>query len=102
MNSSITSLNEELDSLKQYKNAKETEEKVSIIKEYTELLSEDILERYSKDIDKYTAGELDKELAYELKKTNSSVFTKKANDDGYVPKDIPLEGINAILSKYKK
>ena len=102
MNGSIASLNEELDSLKQYKNAKETEEKVNIIKEYTELLSEDILNGYTKDIEKYTASELDKELAYEVKKTNSSVFSKKTNDDGYVPKDIPLEGINAILSKYKK
>jgi hypothetical protein len=41
-------------------------------------------------------------LAYEVKKSNSSAFTKKGNDDGYMPKVVPVEGITAILSKYKK
>ena len=89
-------------SLREYKSEKETEQKTSIIGEYTELLSEDILEQYTKDMDKYTASELDKELAYEVKKSNSSIFTKKTGDNGYLPKEVPLEGINAILSKYKK
>jgi len=44
---------------------------------------------------------LDKELAYELKKNNSSIFTKN-EDPGVVPKDVPLTGIAAVLSKYKK
>ena len=102
MNGSIASLNEELDSLKQYKNAKETEEKVNIIKEYTELLSEEILGAYAAKLNEYTASDLDKELAYEVKKNNSSIFNKKDNSNGYVPKDIQPEGISAILSKYKK
>jgi hypothetical protein len=41
-------------------------------------------------------------LAYELKKSNASAFNKKGDNDGYMPKDVPLEGIAAILSKYKK
>ena len=101
-NATLNSLNEELTSLREYKSEKETEQKTSIIGEYTELLSEDILEQYTKDMDKYTASELDKELAYEVKKSNSSIFTKKTGDNGYLPKEVPLEGINAILSKYKK
>ena len=102
VNNSLNSLEEELNGLKTYKHEKETQEKLSVINEYTELLSEDILNEYSQNIEKYTASELDKELAYELKKNNSSIFNKKNTNDGYVPKDVPLEGINAILSKYKK
>ena len=101
-NNSIASLNEELNTLQQYKAAKEAEAKQNVINEYTELLSESILEQYAKEMDKYTADELDKELAYEVKKTNSSIYTKKNGDNGYLPKEVPLEGINAILSKYKK
>jgi hypothetical protein len=45
--------------------------------------------------------ELDMRLAYELKKSNSSVFTK-SSEEGFVPKDTPADGLTAILSKYKK
>jgi len=41
-------------------------------------------------------------LAYELKKNNTSVFTNTGDNSGYTPKNTPLEGISAILSKYKK
>lgn len=102
VNNTLTSLNEELDSLKQYKLGIETQQKNSVIDEYSEHLSEDILAKYRENIDNYGVEELDKELAYELKKNNSSAFTKNGNNDGFVPKDIPLEGIAAILSKYKK
>lgn len=101
-NNTIASLNEELDSLKQYKLAAETHEKNAVIDEYSECLAEEILDNYRQNIDNYSAEELDKELAYELKKTNSSFFAKNGNNEGYVPKDVPLDGIAAILSKYKK
>lgn len=101
-NNTITSLNEELDSLKQYRLAAETREKNAVIDEYSECLAEEILDNYRQNIDNYSAEELDKELAYELKKTNSSFFAKNGNNEGYVPKDVPLDGIAAILSKYKK
>ena len=51
-------------------------------------------------IDEYTAVELDKELAYSLKQTNFSAFQKE--EVKMIPKDNPLTGIEAILSKYKK
>ena len=100
-NNSIASLNEELDSLKQYKLGIETQKKNSIINEYSEHLTEEILDKYRENMDSYTAEDLDKELAYELKKNNSSIFAKNS-DEGFVPKDIPVSGIAAILSKYKK
>lgn len=101
-NNTIASLNEELNSLKQYKLSIETQQKNSIIDEYSEHLNEDVLSKYRENIDNYGVEELDKELAYELKKNNSSVFTKSGNDEGYRPKDVPVQGIAAILSKYKK
>ena len=100
-NNDIASLNEELDSLKQYKLGIENQKKNSIIEEYSEHLTEEILDKYRENMDSYTAEDLDKELAYELKKNNSSIFAKNS-DEGFVPKDIPVSGIAAILSKYKK
>lgn len=100
-NNTINSLNSELDSLRTYKNNVETQRKESIINEYSEHLSEEILESYRNNLDSYDVEGLDKELAYELKKNNSSIFTK-TDDPGVVPKDVPLTGIAAVLSKYKK
>ena len=97
----LASLNEELDSLKQYKMSIENQKKDSIINEYSEHLAEEILDKYRQNKDNYSAEDLDKELAYELKKNNSSIFTKNS-DPGFVPKEVPLDGITAILSKYKK
>jgi DNA repair ATPase RecN len=100
-NNDMASLNEELNSLKEYKLTIETQKKEAVFEEYAEALSEEIIDAYRAKISDYTAEELDMHLAYELKKNNSSIFTKSGNE-GYVPKDVPVEGIAAILSKYKK
>ena len=100
-NTTIASLNEEIDSLKTYKANIELKEKEEVISSYSELLSEEILTSYKEKISEFTAIDLDKELAYELKKNNVSVFSKEQNP-GFIPKDEPKTGIEAILSKYKK
>lgn len=100
-NNNLASLNEELDSLKQYKVNIENQQKDSVISEYSDCLDEEILDKYRQNKDSYSVEDLDKELAYELKKNNSSIFAKDSNP-GYVPKDVPMDGISAILSKYKK
>lgn len=100
-NGTINSLNEELNSLKEYKLGIETKQKEAVLDEYTENLSEEIIETYRAKISEYSVEELDMRLAYELKKTNSSIFTKN-NSEGFVPKDIQSDGLTAILSKYKK
>lgn len=100
-NGTIESLTEELNSLREYKLKIETQEKENVINEYTEHLSEEILNSYKQKISEYTAEELDMRLAYELKKNNSSIFTKNS-DEGIAPKDTPQSGLSAILSKYKK
>ena len=100
-NGTINSLNEELKSLKDYKLGIETKQKEAVLDEYTENLSEEIIDIYRAKISEYSVEELDMRLAYELKKTNSSIFTKNS-DEGFVPKDIQPDGLTAILSKYKK
>lgn len=101
-NNTINSLNEELASLKEYKLSVETREKEAVIDEYSEHLAEDILNNYRENIGNYTAEELDMRLAYELKKSNSSIFSNKPADEGIAPKDTQVDGLTAILSKYKK
>ncbi len=93
----VSTLTEEINGLKEYKTAIEANEKTDIINEYTTMLSEEVLEKYTGMIDSYSASELDRELAYELKKTNFSAFNK---DTGYLLKEVPLTGIESILSKY--
>ena len=100
-NNTIASLNEEIDSLNTYKANIELKEKEEVISSYAELLSEEILASYKEKISEFTAIDLDKELAYELKKNNVSVFSKEQKP-GFIPKDEPKTGIEAILSKYKK
>lgn len=87
--------------LNSYKKEVETAEKEKVIESYSNLLSEDILNTFKEKIDEYSAIELDKELAYSLKQNNFAAF-QKDNFNGMIPKDNPLTGIEAILSKYKK
>ncbi len=96
----LTSVEEENASLNSYKKEVETAEKMKIIDSYANLLAEDILDSFKEKVDEYTAIELDKELAYSLKQNNFSAFQKE--EFQVIPKDNPLTGIEAILSKYKK
>lgn len=100
-NNTINSLNEEINSLRKFKLAVETQKKEAVINEYSEQLSEEVLNSYRENFDNYTAEELDMRLAYELKKNNPSIFTK-TGDEGIAPKDTQIDGLTAILSKYKK
>ena len=100
-NATIASLNEEIGSLNTYKANIELKEKEEVISSYTGLLGEEIPDSYKEKISDFTAIDLDKELAYELKKNNVTVFSKNPNP-GFIPKDEPKTGIEAILSKYKK
>ena len=96
----LASLQEENNALNSYKKEIEKAEKEKVIESYANLLSEEVLDSFKEKIDEYTAIELDKELAYSLKQTNFSAFQKE--EVKMIPKDNPLTGIEAILSKYKK
>lgn len=94
------SLAEELESLKTFKKSIENQSKEAVISEYSDKLSETVLDTYRAKLDDYTAEELDMHLTYELKKTGASVFTQTST--GCIPKDnAPMSGVEAILSSYK-
>lgn len=99
-NNTIASLSEKINSLEEYKLNIEAQQKNAVINEYVEHLPEEILNNYKDKISDYSVEELDMRLAYELKKNNTSIFNNDNND--FIPKDTPADGITAILSKYKK
>lgn len=97
----VQTLTEENSSLNEYKAQIEKEQKDAVFAEYEGHLSEEILNTYRENSANYSVSDLDKELAYELKKTGFSAFSK--NDrQGLIPKDVPLQGLDAVLAKYVK
>lgn len=95
-------LKNEIEALKSYKLGIEKEQKESVLSEYENQLSDEILNSYKEKIDEYSVIDLDKELAYELKKANISAFTKQP-EQKFVQKDgIVKTGLDEILNKYVK
>ena len=98
----IETLNGELEELHTFKKDVEKAQKMDVINEYAQVLSQEVLDEYVEKIDEFTKIELDKELAYELKQSKFDAFTHKDSSEGYVPKDEPATGIQALLDKYEK
>lgn len=88
----------ERDSLKTYKQNVELHQKQDVLAEYDNQLNNEILQNYRDSIDNYTVEELDMHLAYEVKKSGSPNTPRPS----FVPKDEELNGVNAILARYKK
>ena len=97
----IQTLTEENGSLNEYKAQIEKEQKEAVFAEYEGHLSEEVLNTYRENSANYSVSDLDKELAYELKKTGFSAFSKN-DSQGLIPKDVPLQGLDAVLAKYVK
>ena len=103
-----TSLQEttaEKDALAAYKKNNEDELKRGVIDQYIENLPEEVIEKYTTNMDNYSIEDLDKELTYELKKVNPSLFNNKTPahvQAPLIPKDEEINGINTILSRYEK
>lgn len=99
--SKVSELEEENQTLNEYKYNVEKQNKESVIAEYVEKLPEEILNTYKENLDTYTVDDLDMHLAYELKKTG--LFTSVTHKNGYLPKDdAPRTGVEEILSRYMK
>lgn len=95
-------LKNEIEALKSYKLGIEKEQKESVLSEYENQLSDEILNSYKEKINEYSVIDLDKELAYELKKANISAFTKQL-EQKFVQKDgIVKTGLDEILKQYVK
>ena len=88
--------------LNEYKLAIENEKKNEIIDKYNALLSEEVLAGYREKIAEYSMDDLKKDLAVELVESKPSIFSAQGQPGGYVPKEDHMNGIEAILSKYKK
>ena len=101
----VVELNTKIDALNSFKANVEKKEKEAVIAKYEKLLDAEVLNNYNVKIEEYTdAKSLDKDLAYELVISNQAVFAN--NNQGqpaYIIKDGgPVNGLEAILNKYKK
>lgn len=91
----------ELNSLKEYKLQIERAEKNELINKYALKLTDETVQKYREQIDNYSALDLKKELSFELVNNNPDIFTIVKDDGAPVPKiDAPKSGIEEILSKY--
>lgn len=98
----IEQLTTEVEDLRNYKKAIETQQKEAVIAEYVDKLSNDVIETYKAKIDEYSLLDLDKELAYECKKSNSSIFNNPQQSQKFFFNETPQGGIEEILSRYDK
>ena len=100
----IDALTAERDELATYKKNILDDEKKTVISGYADQLDAEIIEAYTRDLDKYTAKQLDMELTYQVKVTRPDLFAKTPVGTAYIPKDTtpPVGGIEALLAKYEK
>ena len=91
-------LNTELNSLRQYKLSVDNAEKNKVIESYKEKISDETLNSFSANIDKYTVDELKKELAYSYIEANPAIFQKQETP---IPKVQETSGVIALLEQHK-
>lgn len=97
---STEALQQQVNELASFKKETELKQKESVINSYKALLSEDVIQEYTSNLDAYTCLELDKELTYALKQNNPSAFSTPAIT--LIPKDEPKGGLEELLAKYSK
>ncbi len=93
---------EERDALASYKKSTEDNAKFAVINEYADTLPDEIIEKYTSNLDNYNLEELDMNLTYEQKKAHPETFSTNKTGAAFVPKDEPKTGIISILDKYEK
>lgn len=100
---SIEALTSENESLKEFKKITETAEKRAIVDSYSDNLDEEVIAEYTNEkLENMSKEDLEKELCFKLVKSNPTAFSKNAAPQ-YLPKDDgPKNGLEEILSKYKK
>lgn len=95
----INNLETELVSLREFKLSVERLEKDKVLNEYAIKLPKEFVDDLRENLDQYTVNELEKEIGYYLLKNTDGNFSHKAQS---VHKPKNLEGLQAILSQYKK
>ena len=96
-----STLSEENDALKTYKKNMEDQSKEAVVSEYADKLSQEVLDSYRAKFDEYTLEDLDMRLTYECKKHGTFSFEQEKNP-GRLPKDSGRDGVEEILSRYKR
>lgn len=99
LNEQIASLQTENETLNVYKLDKENSEKQAIIDKYALKLSDEVINTYTENKEKYSVSELEKELAFELVKASPNLFTQQ---NPILKDSVPKQGIDAILENYRK
>lgn len=100
LNKDKASLIEERDSLNKYKQDLEDEKKKNLIKKYSLKLDTSIIEKI--DIANYTSEALERELSFLYVQSSPSIFSLSEKEDGIgIPKEEPLSGLEAMITKYK-
>lgn len=103
--SEYTAVVAERDELATFKKNVEDAEKKALIATYESQLSEDVVEQFTSNLDRYSLADLDKELVYAVAKAHPNLFTATepaAEPAALLPKDGEVRGIESILAKYEK
>lgn len=105
--SALDSLTEELEQLKEFKLKVEKEAKHNIINEFVDVLSTEIIESFTAQIDNFTAVDLKKELAFKAYETKAEIFNvtndKKVPGHNMDEEDFAgLSGAARLIAKHKK
>lgn len=95
----ITELESELVPLKEFKLSTERLEKDRVLDEYAIRLPMEFVDNLRDNLDQYSVDELEKEIGYYLLKNTGGNFSHRAQS---VHKPKNLDGLQAILSRYKK
>lgn len=92
------------ESLSTYKKNIEDSKKLAVIAEYTDKISEEVLETYRQNLDKFSEEDLDMHLFYEMKKASPNIFSTPDSSIVVIPKNQKVEksSIERILDGYEK
>ena len=93
------------ESLSTYKKNIEDSKKLAVIAEYTDKISEEVLETYRQNLDKFSEEDLDMHLFYEMKKASPNIFSTSDSSIVIIPKNNQKNeksSIERILDGYEK
>ena len=102
LESELSTLKEEVESLRDFKYNVLTQEKLNVIEKYSDQFDSEFLSKYVEKVDEYTIEDLEKELAYELVLSKPSIFSIDPAPGILKDDCVQKDGIEEILSKYKK
>lgn len=98
--SAYAALEQEKNTLAAFKQTTELTEKQRVLNTYAPKLGTETVEKYREKLGEYSIENLQKDLAFELVQANPAIFSANPQIDGFVPKDTPKTGIEAILERY--